>query len=106
MKVDVEDLLTGRFSVGQQQVDAVAAQPGPPQRAGQPLRHGPHVRPGVRREIAEPRRVPTRHDEQVPGRHRAQVHERDSRVVRVHDAGLGPPGRDLAEHARSHGLRC
>src|SRR4051794_27919036 len=43
-----------------------------------------------------------RHDQEVPGVDRGDVHERDARVIAIHDAGWRATSDDVAEDASGH----
>jgi len=85
-----------RERVGQEQVDAPAQQVAAPQRRGQVLCGPEHPRAVIWIEIGQPDGMPARHDQQVAGHHRPDVHEGDDVLVGVHDARLGGAGHDRA----------
>jgi len=57
MKMYVKHFLPGRLAIGQEEVDAISFQPGPPNCSREPLRYSEQMRPYTRIEICQVIRV-------------------------------------------------
>lgn len=96
---EVEDALTGRFTVRDEEVDPFAAHAGAPKRGRATEREAPDSRRGSVIQIAGGDRMPARDDDQVTRDHGLDVHERDGQIVFDEEAGFGFVCRDAAEDA-------
>jgi hypothetical protein len=103
--VGVEDLLERRLAVGVEQVDAVAAETARTEGGGHPPGHSEHAGTRLGVEVGQGGQVGTGDDQQVTGRHRADVEEGDDGVVLVDEGGGSVAADDRAEDAGRIGHR-
>ena len=87
MQVNVKNFLAGGRAIGQEEVNALAAQVGAPERRGQPLGQSKEMRAYVRVQIGQGRGVDIGDDEGVAGIDGLNIHEGGAVVVVMDEAG-------------------
>ena len=99
MQMSVEHILSGGFTVGEEEVHAFTTQAGRTKCLRSPPAGFEHRRPILRVDLGEVRRVVSRDDEEMPAHDRPDVHERHNPLVLIEQAALGFAGGDSAEDA-------
>jgi hypothetical protein len=100
MQVDVKDLLTGDVPICEEEVHPFAAYARTPDRIRQHHGHLEHVTACPSVEVSQIGGVDARHDEQVPGVDRLDVHEGHDLVVGINQAGRCFSPDDVTKHTR------
>ena len=103
VQMTVEDRLSGRHPIGQQQVHPVARQAGSAQRCRQPARRRDHPAGVGFVQVLQPGCMPVGDHQQMTFRNRMRVHEGRDRLVPIDQAGLGLTGDDSTEDACRRG---
>lgn len=99
VQMEVEDLLESGFSVGEEHVHTLAAQPRTSESAADAVADPPDVCARFLVQVLQSNGMQSWHDEDVARRHRSEVHERDDAIVCIRHARLGLSGDDRAEDA-------
>ena len=97
VQVEVENFLERGLAVGEEYVDAFAAQARTAQSAGDTVSDPPNMSADILVQVLKARRVQPRYDEDVSRSHGIQVHEGHRTLVGENDAGLGFTCDDGAE---------
>jgi len=94
--VNVGDVLECGFAVGEEEVNAFAAEAGVTQRFRRSLRHGPEVPSGYLIHLVQVREVLFGDDHRVARGHRSNRQQAEHDIVLVERAGRTPAGYNLA----------
>ena len=102
VQVNVEDILAGRFAVGEEEVDAFAAQAGTAHGGRHALGDAKQVHAGGFVQLGQVGGVGLGNDQQVTRYHGIQVHKGQADVVFENDTCRRLPGGDSAESEPCH----
>jgi hypothetical protein len=99
VEVNVRDLLERRLSIGKEEVDAIAAQPGTPESPRQSVRHSIHRYTKLLGKLIEKGSMKTGNDENMARSDGLMIHEGDHVLVPVYPTGRQVSADQLAQLA-------
>jgi len=96
--MDVRNLLARRYSVSEKKIDAFTTDPAATNCVGQTVADAKHVGAYVCVEVGQVWRMSNWHNQEMPGIHGLNIHERAHETVPKYKVRLLAPGHDVAKH--------